>query len=81
MTRTCRTCGDTIDPRLPGDVELCGLCTHLMDQLGGKIADEEREYAVVHGHPESMDAELDPADEEYLGWLADRTWPDEEPQP
>ncbi|RKS74350.1 hypothetical protein BZB76_2861 [Actinomadura pelletieri DSM 43383] len=29
-------------------------------------------------HPESMTAELDPADEEYLAFLADRLWPDDE---
>ncbi|MFI6516739.1 hypothetical protein ACIBF1_14355 [Spirillospora sp. NPDC050679] len=30
------------------------------------------------GHPESMTAELDPGDEEYLAWLADDLWPDDE---
>ncbi|MEO3829616.1 hypothetical protein [Actinomadura sp. B10D3] len=29
-------------------------------------------------HPESMTAELDPDDEEYLAFLADRLWPDDE---
>ncbi|GAA4238007.1 hypothetical protein GCM10022254_52170 [Actinomadura meridiana] len=29
-------------------------------------------------HPESMTAELDPADEEYLACLADALWPDDE---
>ncbi|MFI0481542.1 hypothetical protein [Actinomadura sp. 9N215] len=29
-------------------------------------------------HPESMTAELDPADEEYLACLADTLWPDDE---
>ncbi|WUH96188.1 hypothetical protein OHR68_21610 [Spirillospora sp. NBC_00431] len=29
-------------------------------------------------HPESMTAELDPADEEYLAFLADALWPDDE---
>jgi hypothetical protein len=29
-------------------------------------------------HPESMTAELDPGDEEYLAFLADRLWPDDE---
>ena len=29
-------------------------------------------------HPESMTAELDPADEEYLAFLADELWPDDE---
>lgn len=29
-------------------------------------------------HPESMTAELDPADEEYLASLADELWPDDE---
>ncbi|GAA2610339.1 hypothetical protein GCM10010411_50920 [Actinomadura fulvescens] len=30
------------------------------------------------GHPESMTAELDPGDEEYLAWLADALWPEDE---
>ncbi|MFG2000893.1 hypothetical protein ACGFNU_17280 [Spirillospora sp. NPDC048911] len=30
------------------------------------------------GHPESMTAELDPGDEEYLAWLADSLWPEDE---
>ncbi|MDL4774515.1 MULTISPECIES: hypothetical protein [Thermomonosporaceae] len=30
------------------------------------------------GHPESMTAELDPWDEEYLAWLADALWPEDE---
>ncbi|MFC0040281.1 hypothetical protein [Actinomadura rayongensis] len=30
------------------------------------------------GYPESMTAELDPGDEEYLAWLADQLWPDDE---
>lgn len=30
------------------------------------------------GHPESMTAELDPGDEEYLAFLADALWPDDE---
>ncbi|GAA4152156.1 hypothetical protein [Actinomadura keratinilytica] len=30
------------------------------------------------GHPESMTAVLDPADEEYLAWLADHLWPEDE---
>lgn len=29
-------------------------------------------------HPESMTAELDPGDEEYLAYLADALWPDDE---
>ncbi|WP_242902200.1 hypothetical protein [Actinomadura terrae] len=29
-------------------------------------------------HPESMTAELDPGDEEYLACLADELWPDDE---
>lgn len=29
-------------------------------------------------HPESMVAELDPADEEYLAGLADELWPEDE---
>ncbi|MEV4258328.1 hypothetical protein AB0J52_34675 [Spirillospora sp. NPDC049652] len=29
-------------------------------------------------YPESMTAELDPGDEEYLAWLADDLWPDDE---
>ncbi|NVI87425.1 hypothetical protein [Actinomadura sp. BRA 177] len=29
-------------------------------------------------HPESMVAELDPGDEEYLAGLADELWPDDE---
>jgi hypothetical protein len=29
-------------------------------------------------HPESMVAELDPAEEEYLAGLADELWPDDE---
>ncbi|WP_037559659.1 hypothetical protein [Spirillospora albida] len=29
-------------------------------------------------HPESMTAELDPGDEEYLASLADELWPDDE---
>jgi hypothetical protein len=29
-------------------------------------------------HPESMTAELDPGDEEYLAFLADELWPDDE---
>ncbi|TDB88151.1 hypothetical protein [Actinomadura sp. 7K534] len=29
-------------------------------------------------HPESMTAELDPGDEEYLAFLADALWPDDE---
>ncbi|MFC4055026.1 hypothetical protein ACFOY4_35515 [Actinomadura syzygii] len=29
-------------------------------------------------HPESMTAELDPVDEEYLAFLADELWPDDE---
>ncbi|MBX6769910.1 MAG: hypothetical protein IRY90_22620 [Actinomadura rubrobrunea] len=32
----------------------------------------------IHGHPESMTAVLDPADEEYLAWLADHLWPEDE---
>ncbi|WP_141576881.1 hypothetical protein [Actinomadura sp. WMMA1423] len=30
------------------------------------------------GHPESMTAELDPGDEEYLAFVADELWPDDE---
>ncbi|WP_067831497.1 hypothetical protein [Actinomadura kijaniata] len=30
------------------------------------------------GYPESMTAELDPGDEEYLAWLADHLWPEDE---
>ncbi|MEU8120301.1 hypothetical protein AB0C21_16470 [Spirillospora sp. NPDC049024] len=30
------------------------------------------------GHPESMTAELDPDDEEYLAFVADELWPDDE---
>ncbi|GAA4058384.1 MULTISPECIES: hypothetical protein [Actinomadura] len=30
------------------------------------------------GYPESMTAVLDPADEEYLAWLADHLWPEDE---
>jgi hypothetical protein len=30
------------------------------------------------GHPESMTAVLDPGDEEYLAWLADQLWPEDE---
>lgn len=29
-------------------------------------------------YPESMTAELDPGDEEYLAWLADDLWPEDE---
>lgn len=29
-------------------------------------------------YPESMTAELDPGDEEYLAWLADQLWPEDE---
>ncbi|TDC94971.1 hypothetical protein [Actinomadura sp. 7K507] len=29
-------------------------------------------------HPESMTAELDPGDEEYLAFLADALWPEDE---
>lgn len=29
-------------------------------------------------HPESMTAELDPGDEEYLAFLADELWPEDE---
>ncbi|MEU5879058.1 hypothetical protein [Spirillospora sp. NPDC047279] len=29
-------------------------------------------------YPESMTAELDPGDEEYLAWLADHLWPEDE---
>ncbi|GAA2285533.1 hypothetical protein GCM10010402_48920 [Actinomadura luteofluorescens] len=30
------------------------------------------------GHPESMTAELDPGDEEYLAFVANELWPDDE---
>ncbi|MBO2451176.1 hypothetical protein J4573_29065 [Actinomadura barringtoniae] len=29
-------------------------------------------------YPESMTAELDPGEEEYLAWLADDLWPEDE---
>jgi hypothetical protein len=30
------------------------------------------------GHPESMTAVLAPGEEEYLAWLADQLWPEDE---
>ncbi len=29
-------------------------------------------------YPESMTAELEPGDEEFLAWLADQLWPEDE---
>ncbi|MCO5967466.1 hypothetical protein NDW01_03585 [Actinoallomurus sp. WRP6H-15] len=32
----------------------------------------------LNGHPESMTAVLPPGDEEYLAWLADHSWPNDD---
>ncbi|MFI0445893.1 hypothetical protein [Actinomadura sp. 6N118] len=42
------------------------------DAGGGEPGDDDG------GYPESMTAELDPGDEEYLAWLADSLWPEDE---
>lgn len=41
-------------------------------------APDDAEPPSYSAYPESMTAELDPWDEEYLAWLADDLWPDDE---
>lgn len=61
-------------------VALFGLC---LPSLFRPMASPEPEPdeipdAAAGVHPESMTAELDPGDEEYLAFLADQLWPDDE---
>ncbi|KAB2339639.1 hypothetical protein [Actinomadura rudentiformis] len=45
---------------------------------GGGAPDDAAPGDDGGGYPESMTAELDPGDEEYLAWLADSLWPEDE---
>lgn len=57
-------------------VALFGLCLpNLLRPMQPGPAPGPPDAAV---HPESMTAELDPGDEEYLAFLADELWPDDE---
>ena len=61
-------------------VALFGLCLpnllRPMPSAAGHEPPPERPPQDVH--PESMSAELDPGDEEYLAFLADALWPEDE---
>ncbi|WP_433478638.1 hypothetical protein ACQPZP_17360 [Spirillospora sp. CA-142024] len=57
-------------------VALFGLCLpNLLRPMPPRPAPDPPPDA---GHPESMTAELDPGDEEYLAFLANELWPDDE---
>ncbi|WP_019634365.1 hypothetical protein [Actinomadura atramentaria] len=53
---------------------LAGMLTLWLPRLVRAVPAREE----AGGHPESMTAELDPGDEEYLAWLADQLWPEDE---
>ncbi|WP_067480833.1 hypothetical protein [Actinomadura hibisca] len=52
------------------------LCLCLTRLLRAPAASPRTEEST--GYPESMTAELDPGDEEFLAWLASELWPDDE---
>ncbi|MFI0406820.1 hypothetical protein [Actinomadura sp. 3N508] len=61
---------------------LFGLCLpnllRPMPHVHARDPDPPSDDASAAVHPESMTAELDPVDEEYLACLADTLWPDDE---
>lgn len=60
-------------------VALLGLCMpRLLRPMPPAAPEPADDHASQNVHPESMTAELDPADEEYLAFLADRLWPEDE---
>lgn len=61
---------------------LCSLAALLATSLRRLLRPPARHEAASKGedgeYPESMTAELDPGEEEYLAWLADDLWPEDE---
>jgi hypothetical protein len=49
----------------------CPLCNHAEREARAAIG-------MARKHPERLTRELPADQEDYLGWLADQTWPDEE---
>ena len=49
----------------------CPLCNHAE-------RDARTSLGMARKHPERLTRELPADQEDYLGWLADQTWPDEE---
>ncbi|QFG26043.1 hypothetical protein [Actinomadura sp. WMMB 499] len=59
-------------------VAVLGLCASNLLRPFAPAAPAEPRNGPPGVHPESMTAELDPADEEYLACLADTLWPEDE---
>ena len=60
-------------------VALFGLCLpSLLRPMAPRPDRAPPEETAPPAHPESMTAELDPGDEEYLAFLADALWPEDE---
>ncbi|WP_067462368.1 hypothetical protein [Actinomadura macra] len=59
-------------------VALFGLCLPNLFRPMASPLPEAAPAPLPGIHPESMTAELEPGDEEYLACLADELWPDDE---